>query len=229
MIETGKFLRRSFVAAFTLAAPVPAFSEDSSQDTSRFVLGGNTSVPVGYQGGYSLEGERISGFCERHWNECDIRFRDVRPEEMSPEKWEIVRRINYDVNRKVRPKNDIDMHGVSEHWSYPDNGFGDCEDYVLEKRRLLAGQGLSLSNLLITVLRRTNGEGHAVLTLRTISGDFILDNFNNDLKPVHKASGYNFLKILDPQNFRRFRDIKDTENVPMPDIPTASTPLRSPA
>ena len=27
--------------------------------------------------------------------------------------------------------------GVVERWSYPDDGYGDCEDYVLLKRRAL--------------------------------------------------------------------------------------------
>jgi len=32
------------------------------------------------------------------------------------------------------------------------------------------------SNLLITVVRQPNGDGHAVLTVNTSMGDFVLDN-----------------------------------------------------
>ena len=57
-----------------------------------------------------------------------------------------------------------------EKWSYPDDGYGDCEDYVLLKRRLLAARGFPESTLLITVVRDENNEGHAVLTVRTDRG-----------------------------------------------------------
>ena len=44
---------------------------------------------------------------------------------------------------------------------------GDCEDFVLLKRKKLIAGGFSPSDLLITVVRKPDGEGHAVLTLRT--------------------------------------------------------------
>ena len=36
--------------------------------------------------------------------------------------------------------------------------------------------GLQPGDLLMTVVRQSNGDGHAVLTVRTSHGDFILDN-----------------------------------------------------
>ena len=42
-------------------------------------------------------------------------------------------------------------------------------------------------------MRKPDGEGHAVLTLRTGSGDFILDNLTDEVRPWH-ATGYRFLK-----------------------------------
>ncbi len=66
--------------------------------------------------------------------------------------------------------------GVVERWSYPDDGKGDCEDYVLLKRRMLMQAGWPREALLITVVRDKKGEGHAVLTVKTDKGDFILDN-----------------------------------------------------
>ena len=53
---------------------------------------------------------------------------------------------------------------------------GDCEDYALEKRRQLMALGVPAGDLLMTVVRQPNGDGHAVLTVRTSRGDFILDN-----------------------------------------------------
>ena len=44
------------------------------------------------------------------------------------------------------------------------------------KRKRLMARGWPTSSLLITVVRDEMGEGHAVLTVRTMQGDFILDN-----------------------------------------------------
>ena len=70
----------------------------------------------------------------------------------------------------------MEMWGKEEVWSYPDSGYGDCEDYVLEKRRRLMQAGVPAGDLLVTVVRQPNGDGHAVLTVRTGMGEFILDN-----------------------------------------------------
>ena len=65
--------------------------------------------------------------------------------------------------------------------AYPTNKKGDCEDYVLLKRRILMERGWPESTLLITVVRDQNNEGHAVLTVRTDKGDFVLDNKRRDI------------------------------------------------
>jgi predicted transglutaminase-like cysteine proteinase len=93
------------------------------------------------------------------------------------------------VNRAVKPRSD----GPNDVWSYPDSGYGDCEDYALLKRKVLNQAGIPLSNLLVTVVSHNDGELHAVLTVRTAQGDFVLDNLNNDVKPW-RQTGYRFLK-----------------------------------
>ena len=52
---------------------------------------------------------------------------------------------------------------------------------------------MSLSNLLITVVRKPDGEGHAVLTVRTNKGDFVLDNLTDSVRQWDHT-GYRFLK-----------------------------------
>lgn len=146
------------------------------------ITGGLTSQPIGHY-----------EFCQANTAECSIRVRDRGPVTLTDALWAKVIRINAEVNRAVRPMSDFDIYGKDEVWAYPDQGVGDCEDYVLEKRRQLAEMGISLSDLLITVVRKPDGEGHAVLTLRTNRGDFILDNLNNEVKPWH-VTGYRYLK-----------------------------------
>jgi len=53
---------------------------------------------------------------------------------------------------------------------------GDCEDYVLEKRRHLITMGWPRSSLLLTAARIENEQKHLVLVAVTDKGDFILDN-----------------------------------------------------
>jgi predicted transglutaminase-like cysteine proteinase len=83
--------------------------------------------------------------------------------------------------------------GVVERWSYPDDGKGDCEDYVLLKRRMLIKAGWPREALLITVVRDTKGDGHAVLTVKTDKGDFVLDNQAENVL-LWSDTGYRFVK-----------------------------------
>ncbi len=64
---------------------------------------------------------------------------------------------------------------------------------MLEKRRDLMREGVALSNLLITVVRKPDGEGHAVLTVRTSKGDFVLDNLTDSVRQWD-MTGYRYLK-----------------------------------
>ena len=61
------------------------------------------------------------------------------------------------------------------------------------KRRMLMQRGWPASALLITVVRDELGEGHAVLTVRTTSGDLVMDNRLDDVVTWH-ALPYDFIK-----------------------------------
>jgi predicted transglutaminase-like cysteine proteinase len=117
----------------------------------------------------------------------------LQPLRVSKAVWHEIVRVNDTVNRNVKPMSDFDHYGKDEVWAYPDDGFGDCEDYVLEKRRELMREGISPSDLLITVVKKKDGEGHAVLTVRTGRGDYILDNLTNEVKPW-TSTPYRYLK-----------------------------------
>ena len=47
--------------------------------------------------------------------------------------------------------------------------------------------------LLMTVVKDKNDEGHAVLTVKTDHGDYVLDNLTDDVKGW-KQTGYRFVK-----------------------------------
>lgn len=100
--------------------------------------------------------------------------------------------INRQVNRIIEPATDHAIYGVDELWALPVSGRGDCEDYALLKRHILLRQGWPASALLLTIVLDQNNDGHAVLTVRTDRGDFILDNRENRMLLWHQT-GYRFL------------------------------------
>lgn len=165
------------------------------------MTGGLTSQPIGH-----------FQFCQVAPEECSIRPRDDGPLKLTDDLWRTIVSINSAVNRAVTPMSDIDIYGEEEVWAYPVNGVGDCEDYVLEKRRLLHEAGIPLSNLLITVVRKRDGEGHAVLTVRTDRGDFILDNLNKQVVLWSKTD-YSFLKRQASNHTGRWVSLRSENNV----------------
>src|SRR5262249_35464115 len=120
-------------------------------------------------------------FCAERVKECDTRPVEARDVLLTPKSWKDLTRINKWVNDAVKPITDLEHWGVVERWSYPDDGYGDCEDYVLLKRRMLMQAGWPRQALLITVVRDKRGDGHAVLTVKTDKGEFVLDNQNEDV------------------------------------------------
>jgi predicted transglutaminase-like cysteine proteinase len=145
------------------------------------ITGSITSQPIGHY-----------EFCRQFSDECSIRSKRKNAPKVTAFGWEVVKKVNSLVNDHVAPLTDWELHGQEEVWSYPGVA-GDCEDYVLLKRQMLIEKGFSASDLLITVVRRPDGEGHAVLTLRTSKGDFVLDNLANDVK-IWTQTPYKYLK-----------------------------------
>ena len=72
--------------------------------------------------------------------------------------------------------------------------------------------GISLANLLITVVRKPDGEGHAVLTVRTNKGDYVLDNLTDKVR-AWDQTGYRFLKRQASENTGRWVSIRDGQQV----------------
>lgn len=131
-------------------------------------------------------------FCQRTPEECTPGSGSDARLQATPERLAELDEINRVVNTSIEPATDKELYGVEEYWTLPANGKGDCEDYALLKRHILAKRGWPVSSLLMTVVRDEKGEGHAVLTVRTAQGDFILDNKAAAVKPWY-ATGYEFV------------------------------------
>ena len=138
-------------------------------------------------------------FCARQPGECAGAGTAPRHLALSPEAWKDLVRVNKSVNKTIKPLTDLEHWGLVERWSYPDDGYGDCEDYVLLKRRMLIQSGWPRETLLVTVVRDNKDEGHAVLTVTTNKGDYVLDNQNEDIL-LWSETGYRFVKRQSQSN-----------------------------
>jgi predicted transglutaminase-like cysteine proteinase len=159
-------------ASAAAASPRPLFV--STGDSSR--------APIGW-----VE------FCIENVRECNVAPSMPRDVVLTSKAWRDLVRVNKWVNDAIKPITDMDQWGVVEKWSFPDTGRGDCEDYVLLKRRMLIKAGWPREALLITVVRERNGDGHAVLTVKTDKGEFILDNQHPEIM-LWSDTNYRFVK-----------------------------------
>lgn len=168
----------------TLASMVALFAGAvTSAEAGRIamVVKGESSPPIGHV-----------QFCRDNPKDCASYARPNRIVRLSEASLARLRSVNVGVNEAVVPGTDKQIYGVLEYWTYP-GLMGDCEDYVLEKRRMLASYGWPESALLVTVVRDEAGEGHAVLTVRTDRGDLILDN-KTDRILLWDETPYRFVK-----------------------------------
>jgi predicted transglutaminase-like cysteine proteinase len=132
-------------------------------------------------------------FCKRLPDECRIDLSEPTTIELTPAISELLAATNLRVNTTIRPMTDRQHWGVEDRWDYPEDGVGDCEDFQLLKRKLLAEAGLPRRAMRMTVVIDAEGDGHAVLTVRTDAGDLILDN-KRDAVLAWNETGYEFIK-----------------------------------
>lgn len=178
------------LACFIASGVVPASAMDSGMPAPVFMrVFGSAQPPYGFV-----------RFCEANPVQCRISRDNESRFSATPERLSELDEVNRLVNRAIEPETDYELYGVSEYWTLPRRK-GDCEDYALLKRSYLMKRGWPSSSVLLTVVRDEKGEGHAVLTARTMQGDYILDNKVEDVK-LWSATPYAFVmrqSYLDPR------------------------------
>ncbi len=151
-------------------------------------VGSATSVPFGWV-----------DFCKRYKGECEGGDQQAMDTNLTAQSMKIIEKVNRWVNSNIIPVSDQDHWGVVDQWDYPLDGKGDCEDYVLLKRKMLKDEGFPVQSLLVTVVRDSRNDGHAVLTVKTNHGEYALDNLNSEVKPWN-ATGYRYVKRQSQEN-----------------------------
>ncbi|MCK1741311.1 transglutaminase-like cysteine peptidase [Bradyrhizobium sp. 139] len=187
--KTANILSTSIAFLFLTGT---AHAEDASR---RAAIGSVVSPPMGW-----------TQFCTDNPADCVSKATSARDIVMTPKVWADLGRVNKYVNDTVKPITDSDHWGTIEKWSYPSDGHGDCEDYVLQKRKMLIDAGWPQETLLVTVVRDRNDEGHAVLTVTTDKGEFVLDNEITTVVPWNET-GYRYIKRQSQTNLNQWVSI----------------------
>ena len=196
MTKSADIMRRvAFVTGTILVSGMAANASNIAPSHMKVL--GKTSQPIGHY-----------EYCKTYARDCAIRSRSRAPVSLSRKRWREMVTINANANRNVTPVTDLAYYKREELWAYPKN-YGDCEDYVLLKRKLLMDKGWPASSLLITVVTLPNGDGHAVLTVRTDRADYALDNLNDKIVQWNKTQ-YHYLKRQSSTHSGRWETIDDS-------------------
>ncbi len=183
-------VRRPALAAFLAAAGVSLGIGSADADYLSMKVNGLTNPPVGYV-----------DFCRSFPAECRPQGANAA-QFLTTERWGALNEVNVLVNKAVIPATDLDFYRAEEIWTLPAT-HGDCEDYVLLKRKWLVERGWPTGSLLVAVVFDEIGDGHAVLLARTDRGDFVLDNKTDEIRAWYDTA-YRFVKrqsVRDPNRW----------------------------
>lgn len=159
-------------AAIGSIAPAELTTPSLQRVSTSMEIGANVETPSGY-----------TAFCRRDPADCAVGEGEAEQIALTPENWTRIQAVNTAMNTAIKPMEDEIHYGRVDYWTIPTDGYGDCEDYALAKRKALADAGFSRRALRLAVAELPSGEPHAVLTITTDRGDFVLDNRNNDILP----------------------------------------------
>jgi predicted transglutaminase-like cysteine proteinase len=116
-------------------------------------------------------------------------------------------KVNRDVNRAITPHEKTNSVSAEEWLVSPREG--DCKDYAVAKRHELLARGWPSSSLLLTEVIVASGEHHLVLVVRTREDDLVLDNLNENVRPVLQVP-YQWVRAQQTKNPKLWSTINVT-------------------
>ena len=121
--------------------------------------------------------------CQRHAQLCDVPVRASAPAEVMLDEttFQEIQAVNQAVNRAIRYRSDAEVYGRAEFWTVAAPGdSGDCEDLALAKLQRLLHRGFPREAMRLAIVHRPrDGIRHAVLTVETDRGTYVLDSSYN--------------------------------------------------
>jgi len=175
-------------ACANLTAPQDAFYTGAK--TSLIAEGRTASPPPGF----------IS-FCMHNLARCQDNDAAAPSQlALTAENRSMLEAVNERVNRAIAYKGDRENWSVANFWNLDALGkSGDCKDYALAKQQVLIAAGLPQKVLRIAIVKTPKNELHAVLTVDTDQGAFVLDSINPQIMPWTETS-YSWLSRQSAQN-----------------------------
>lgn len=161
----------SGTASIAPMVPSSPYSEMIRASTS-MPSGPATAPPSGYV-----------AFCNRDPEQCASPSGDVSTVTLDANTWHTLEEVNTAWNTTIKPEEDAAHYGRVDYWTIPKDGYGDCEDYALGKRKSLVDLGMPVQALRLTIARTNDGTAHTVLVAATDRGDYVLDNLNSAVLP----------------------------------------------
>lgn len=163
--------RRGIVSAVTAVVFLILASAGTNAAALYIKVGARTQAPpIGW-----------AQFCDTYKGVCNTKPLPPLDVVLDNKAWNGLKQVNDWVNHTIKPETDMDHYGMIQWWRYPDDGAGACHSFALLKRRMLIEDGWPRQALLITIVHESDGEGHAVLTVKTDRGEFILDNLTDNI------------------------------------------------
>jgi predicted transglutaminase-like cysteine proteinase len=163
----------------------------------------DSHVPAAIPSGYIA-------FCLRFSDQCELPKNSPAIAHLNPETYDLLTRVNRSLNAAIQPEDDAQHYGPPDYWTIATDGYGDCEDYALTKRKALIEAGLPVAALRLAVVLTPSRERHAILTVATDRGDFVMDNFSDQVRPWTDVS-YTWLARQDPKTAWRW-DMLSADN-----------------
>jgi predicted transglutaminase-like cysteine proteinase len=115
----------------------------------------------------------FSLYCLRNIDECPTK--GPKKVAMTAQLRSTIAYVHYQVNAEIRPQSEAD-----DVWE-ADVASGDCDDYVMTKRRRLIEAGIPPTAMGLRLKRLADGEGHVTLLVRTTEGTYELDNLRKSV------------------------------------------------
>jgi predicted transglutaminase-like cysteine proteinase len=190
------YMRRPALAGLVaLASLAPGVFAAVAATPPAMRINGWSNPPVGY-----------GDFCKNFPQEC-VPIGGAAAEALTVHHWQDLEEVNTFVNRIIIPETDLEAHRREELWTLPEI-YGDCEDFVLLKRKWLMERGWPSGALLVSVVFDEVGDGHAVLLARTDGGEYVLDNKTDVIRPWY-ATAYRFVKRQSVEDPNRWVSLGD--------------------
>lgn len=140
-------------------------------------------------------------FCLEFADQCQTPPNGPSSISLTKEKLELIQKINREVNKAIWPEDDQEHYGRAEYWTIPTDGYGDCEDYALTKRKWLIDTGFPARALRLAIVLGTAVGRHAVLIADTSQGDLVLDNLADEVTR-RTDSVYQWIEEQDKNSLR---------------------------